>query len=153
MSRQPKQVHIWLYRKNKDRYEYAVFQRSENPLWWQGVCGGLEDNETLEEGARREIYEEAGVSDYLPLYRLDNISYLPAYIFGEQIQNMWGKDTVVIPMFFFAMPFDGKIKLSDEHTNVRWLEYEEAVKIVYFNDQRTSLWELNERLLRGNLMH
>ena len=50
MSRQPQQVHIWLYRENgRAEWEFAVFQRSDNPDCWQGVCGGLEDGETLEE--------------------------------------------------------------------------------------------------------
>lgn len=74
MSRQPKQIHVYLYRKNQNGYEYAIFQRSENPLWWQGICGGVEDDETIEEAAIRETYEEAGIAGKLPLYRLDTMS-------------------------------------------------------------------------------
>jgi dATP pyrophosphohydrolase len=55
-------------------------------------------------------------------------------------------------MFFFAIPFDGTITLSDEHTEVRWLAYNEAYTLVYFHDQKTALWELNQRLLRGKLV-
>lgn len=153
MSRQPKQVHIYLYRKNLNGcYEFAIFQRADNELWWQGICGGVEDGETIESGARREISEEAGISDKLPLYRLDTESYLPAIIFHTQTQAIWGKDIVVIPMYFFAMPFDGIIKISHEHKEFRWLPYEEAEKLVYFHDQKTALWEVKERLLRGNLI-
>jgi len=153
MSRQPKQVHIYLYRKNLFGIdEFAIFQRADNELWWQGICGGLEDGETIETGARREIFEEAGISDKLPLYRLDTESYLPAYIFHKQTQEIWGKDTVVIPMYFFAMPFDGIIKISNEHKEFRWLPYKEAKELVYFHDQKTALWEVKERLIRGNLI-
>lgn len=153
MSRQTKQIHIYLYRKNIDCiYEFAIFQRSENELWWQGISGGVEGSETIEEGARREAFEEAGVDSELPLYRLDNISYLPTYLFDAQVQEQWGKDIVVIPMYFFAMPFEGEIKISHEHTEVRWLNYEEAKELVYFDDQKTALWELKERLARGNLI-
>ena len=74
MSRQPQQVHIWLYRENgRAEWEFAVFQRSDNPDCWQGVCGGLEEGETLEEGARRELFEEAGIAGPRPLYRLDSV--------------------------------------------------------------------------------
>lgn len=31
------------------------------PFCCQGICGGLEDNETIEESARREVFEEAGM--------------------------------------------------------------------------------------------
>lgn len=153
MSRQPQQVHIYLYRKiSNGSYEFAIFQRVENELWWQGVCGGVEEGETIEAAARREIFEEAGISDHFPLYFLDTISYLPADIFHPKAQAIWGKDIVVIPMYFFAMPFEGKIKLSDEHNGFRWLPYEEAEKLVYFHDQKTALWEVKERLLRENLI-
>lgn len=63
MARQPQQVHIWLYRQNaQGKWEFAVFRRSDCPDCWQGVCGGLEEGETLEEGARRELLEEAGIA-------------------------------------------------------------------------------------------
>jgi len=72
MSRQPKQVHIYLYRQNPNGcYEFAIFQRADNELWWQGICGGVEDGETIKIAARREIFEEAGINDELPLYHLD----------------------------------------------------------------------------------
>jgi dATP pyrophosphohydrolase len=74
MSRQPQQVHVYLYRENQNgAYEFAIFQRADNPLWWQGICGGLEEGETIEEGARREVFEEAGIDGRLPLYPLDRL--------------------------------------------------------------------------------
>lgn len=152
MARQPKQVHIWLYRRTAEGYAYAVFHRADMPECWQGVCGGLEDAETLEEGARRELFEEAGIADAsLPLYRLDSVSYLPDNIFSAKARAVWGKDVVVVPMYFFAMPFEGEIRLSHEHSRMRWLPFDEAHRLTYFNDQKTALYELKERLSRGNL--
>ena len=153
MSRLPQQIHVYLYRKNPNGvYEYAIFQRSDNELWWQGISGGVEEGESIEAGARREVFEEAGISDNLLMYKLETRSYLPAYIFSSQAQDIWGKDVLVIPMYFFAMPYDGEIKISEEHKQFKWLPYDKAEKLVYFHDQKTSLWELNERLLRNNLV-
>jgi dATP pyrophosphohydrolase len=153
MSRQPQQIHVYLFRKNSHGiYEYAIFQRADNDLWWQGISGGVEEGETIEAGARRELFEEAGISDNLPLYRLETKSYLPSYIFSLQTQELWGRDILVIPMHFFAMPYEGEIKLSEEHTQFRWLPYDKAEQLVYFHDQKTALWELNQRLIRGNLV-
>lgn len=149
MSRQPIQVHIYLYRKRQGDYEYAIFNRSDLTFCWQGICGGLEDQETLEEGARRELWEEAGVKGDLPLYKLESISYLPDNIFGARECGIWGKEVVVIPMYFFAMPYDGEITLSWEHTEVRWLSFAEAHEKVYYKDQKIALYELHERLKRG----
>lgn len=151
MARKPENVHIYLYRKVfNDEYEYAIFQRSDNPEWWQGVSGGVEDGETYRQAALRESYEEAGTPLEIPIYRLDTVSYLPSDIFEEH--TAWGKDVVVCPMFFFAIPFSGDIVLSGEHIQVMWLKYQDAINLVYFHDQKTALWELNQRLLRGNMI-
>ena len=151
MARQPKQIHVYLYRRKEDAFEYAIFQRADLPYCWQGICGGLEDGETYERAAYREIYEEAGISDALPLYELESVSYLPINIFKEAYQKQWSRDIVVIPMHFFAMPFYGDIVLSSEHLEAKWLPYKEAYELVYFHDQKTALFELNERLQRNLL--
>ena len=151
MARQPVQVHIYLYRKAGDSYEYAVFGRADMPGCFQGICGGLEDGETPTDGARREILEESGIDGDYPLYQLTTMSYIPDNVFSERARKVWGRDVVVVPMYFFAMPYDGEITLSHEHTEVRWLDYESAHELVYFHDQKNALYELNERLKRGNL--
>ncbi len=55
----------------------------------------------------------------LPLYPLESASSLPANIFDKETQELWGKNVVVVPMIFFAMPFDGTGKLSEEHTDIK----------------------------------
>lgn len=151
MARQPKQVHIFLYRRKENGFEYSVFQRADMPFCWQGICGGLENDETPAQGARRELLEEAGIHEELPLYPLESVSYLPVGIFDTEKQQIWGKRVVVVPMYFYAMPFDGAVRLSDEHTTMKWLRYEQAYELVYYGDQKTALYELNEKLLRNIL--
>lgn len=151
MARQPQQVHIFLYRSTENGYEYAVFQRSDAAFCWQGVCGGVEDDETPSQSARRELYEEAGITEQRPLYPLQCISYLPLDVFNPKYEQIWGRDVVVVPMYFFAMPFDGEIILSNEHTEVRWLTYQEAHDLIFYHDQQIALYELNLRLLRQNM--
>jgi len=149
--RQPVNIHVWLYRKNRDgAYEYAVFQRADDPKCWQGISGGVEEGETAEWAAIREAFEEAGIAAGAPLYRLDSVSFLPADIFAAHRE--WGKNVVVCPMVFYAMPYQGEIVLSAEHTDVKWLAFPAAYELVYWHDQKTALWELDQRLHRGNLI-
>jgi len=88
----------------------------------------------------------------LPLYPLESKSYLPLDVFSSEETEHWGMDVVVVPMYFFAMPFEGGIILSDEHTEVRWLPYQEAYDLIYYLDQKIALYELNLRLQRGNML-
>lgn len=153
MSRQAKQVHIFLYRKNKDKlYEFAIFQRSDNNLYWQGICGGVEKGESLEEASRREIFEEASIKASAPLHKLKTTSYLPLYLFKDKPKDSWDKEILVVPMYSFGMYYNGPIKISEEHDDFLWATYEEAEKLVYFHDQKVALWELKERLVRGMLI-
>lgn len=148
MARQPINVHIFLFRKNnKNEYEYAMMQRSDNPLYWQGVAGGVEEGETLEEAARREMREEAGVEDLVHLYPLETVNYLPATLFAEQ--ELWGAEVVLTPMYYFAAKYDKPVYLSHEHTAIWWCNFSRAEQLIYWHDQKKALWELNERLARG----
>ena len=151
MVRQAVQVHVYLFRKGENGYEYGIFQRSDAPECWQGICGGLEGEETLEEGARRETREEAGIEGEIPLLRLESISYLPDFAFSSKARACWGKSVVVVPMYFFAAEWDGSVVLSGEHLDMRWLKYEEAYDLVSYLDQKTALYELHEKLMRGVL--
>ena len=148
--RQAFNVHVFLYRLNDDDiWEYAMFERADNPQVWQGIAGGVEDEETSEEAARREVLEKAGIKLTTPLYKLDTISFLPSNIFPQQFD--WGDDVIVCPMVHFAAAYDGDITLSEEHLNLQWCAFYLASNMMYWHDQKTALWELNQRLLRGKL--
>ena len=150
MGRKPENVHVYLYRVKNSRYEYAILHRADDAKCWQGISGGVEDDETPVQAALREAHEEAGVPRNALLYRLDTVSSLPATVFSAHVQ--WGEDVVVCPMFFYAIPFDGEITLSAEHTEYKWLSYDDAHALVYWHDQKTALWELDQRLQSGNLI-
>lgn len=149
--RQPRQIHVFLYRKREERWEFAVFLRSNLKDCWQGISGGVEDDETLEEAARRELWEETGITGDRPLHLLDCVNCFSAEGIGKKHAARWGEKVILVPIRYFAMPYDGPIRLSGEHLEFRWLPYEPAEELLYFAEQKTALYELNQRLLRGLL--
>lgn len=150
MGRMPYHVHIFPYRERGNGTEFALFQRSDRTDVWQGICGGGESGESLLQSAYRECREEGGIEIPGPLYMLDSISFMRSTVFPEWMES-WGRDVIVLPMYFFGMPYEGEITLSEEHLQFRWCTFAEADALMRMPDQNTALWELSQRLQLGNL--
>ncbi len=141
--RKPWNVFIYLYRKAERGYEFLLLKRRDDGIW-QGAAGGGEDNETPIEAARREAHEETGTPDTLNLIKLDTMSYMEKTLFSTH--KIWSDNIYVIPMYYFASEYEGDIVISGEHSEYRWFNYYEAQKKLFWHDNKTALWELNERL-------
>ena len=74
--RAPYQVLIFPYIITDNSIQYAIFNRSDYGCW-QGLAGGGEDDETPNESAKREAFEEAGIVGDYPYIKLDSMSSLP----------------------------------------------------------------------------
>ncbi|MFC5830585.1 NUDIX hydrolase [Nonomuraea insulae] len=137
--RQPYNVVVFIFRAG----EYAVLQRADDGCW-QGVSGGVEEGEDLVAAARRESAEEAGLAG--PLYKLDMVSGVEKECFAAAAH--WPEDLYIVSKHYFAMDAtgQGEIVLSDEHRAVRWLAYEAAYDTLRYDDDKTALWELDQRL-------
>lgn len=150
MARAPLQILVLPFRKNKKgKLEFSVFKRADEKFW-QGIAGGGEDNETPLETVKREAFEEANIpvdSKFFPLQFKGNV---PVNAFAAS--KYWPKDLYVIPEHYFAVECNEiEIVLSHEHTEYRWVSYEEAVKLLKWDSNQTALWELNQRLLYNDL--
>ena len=120
---------------------YCVLHRSDCDQW-QFIAGGGEDNETPEEAAKREIWEEGGISveNIIPL---KSMCYVPADIFPRRHLYNWPKNLYVVPEYAFGFECIDDITVSHEHTECIWLSYEEAKKKVHWDSNKTALYELN----------
>ncbi len=142
--RRPINVLVFPYYKDKENIiKYAVFRRTDSDMI-QAISGGVEDDETLLEAAKRESFEEAGITigEYMTL---DASASVPGYIFNEY--NEWGKDVYLVTEKSFGLKVAQKnFKLSHEHESYDWCNYESAVKALTWDSNKVALWELNERL-------
>jgi len=140
--RAPFQVLVIPFRHTAFGPEFAVLKRSDAD-YWQFVAGGGEDDETPEQAARRETEEESGLLG--TIIPLDSLSTVPKSSFADA--DLWGPDIFVIPQHCFAIDTNGhEIVLSREHTECRWVPFEEALRLLKWDSNRNALWELNERL-------
>jgi dATP pyrophosphohydrolase len=145
MARAPFNVLVYPCIKVGDNeFEYAILRRSDSPLW-QGIAGGGEDDELPLDTAQREALEEAGIPLESPFIRLDTASSVPVTVFREDFH--WGDNLYVIPQICFGVLVNNKnILLSAEHTEYKWLKYQDARNLLRFDGDRTALWELDRRL-------
>ncbi len=146
MGRQPVNVLVFPFRKNEnDEYEYAVFKRADEGFW-QGISGGVDDNEEYFETAKREAFEEAAIPRTCSLYKLNTVATIPANKYPASKE--WGPKVYTIPQHYFAIEVrDSELKLSREHTEYRWVSFEEAEEMLLWDTDKTGLYELNNRLL------
>jgi dATP pyrophosphohydrolase len=145
MTGAPFNVLVYPYRRvGNDVFEYALLRRADAGFW-QGVTGGGEDDETPLETARRETYEETGISPDSPFSQLDTVEPVRVTTFG--CSHLWGEDIYVIPQYCFGvLAGDQEIVLSHEHTAYRWLRYAQADVSLKWDSSKTALWEPNQRL-------
>ncbi len=103
---------------------------------WDFVKGKMERDETPHETARRETGEETGIAD---IEFIDGFEESVEYEFrfnGDLIQKK--------VIFFLAKTNTSKISLSHEHKDFVWLEYEDAMEKITFQNAKKILAKAND---------
>lgn len=110
-------------RRAKDELEYLIVAASDNPNIWVLPKGHIENGETPEAAAVREVMEEAGV-------RAAIVARL-----GDSEYDVRGKTVRVI---FFLMQYEGEIART-EARGFAWRRYEDALALLHFESTRRIL--------------
>ena len=145
MARTPVQVLVFPYRQDPDgTLQFAIFWRADVGCW-QGIAGGGEADETPLQAAKRECFEEAGLTEAAFL-ALDAVASIPVVHFKDSAA--WGEHVYVIPEYTFGVCVTTPdFTLSAEHREARWVSFEQAVELLKYESNKTALWELNQRVL------
>ncbi len=114
---------------------------------WDFVKGHIEGRETEEETLRREAKEEAGLTD-LKLVKG----------FREKLSYFYNKDgkTVAKDVIFFLAETkvaEGDVKLSFEHSDYVWLDFDAAAKKVTYSSSKDVLKKAHEFLEKFRQQH
>ena len=130
-----------------DEPRFLILKRRDMSIW-QFVSGGGEDNETPLEATIRELYEETSI-EINDAVKLDTVCSIPKSIFKEHRDK---SDIYIIPEYSFAVKLESeKILLSSEHIEYKFCTYEEGMKLLKYDSNRTALYELNERFNNDDL--
>lgn len=133
------------YRHRDGVLEFCVLHRSDDDRIWQFISGGGEEGETPPQTAAREVWEEAAIRTE-EIFPLLSKAYVPTCFFSRLAEFGWPRDTYVIPEHTFAFPCREEIVISEEHTEYEWMSFEEAWARLYYDSNRTALYELKCRL-------
>ena len=142
--REPYQILSIPYHIVDDTPLFCIFRRADSS-YWQFIAGGGEDGETPFEAAKREIIKEIGV-ELKNIKKLTCIAYVPAEVIAENKRQHWDKNTFVIPEYSFAFECDLEPLLSNEHTEYKWLTYDEARKLLKWDSNKVAMYEINCQL-------
>ncbi len=152
MARAKYQVLVIPYRRSGEHISYCIFKRNDMDDCWQFVAGGGEDEDgSALASARREAFEEAGISPELRFTKLETTCSIASECFGNA-RAVWGEDCLVIPEYCFAVELHcGEISLSREHGSFAWVDYSTAKERLRYDSNRVALWELDNKIRRGSV--
>jgi len=131
-----KSAGIVLFRNNSNKNEFLLLNYPQGH--WDFVKGKVEQNETSHETALRETREETGITH---IEFIDGFEESVEYDFRFKKENIHKK-----VIFFLAKTSEKNIKLSHEHNDYIWLEYDDALKKTTFENAKSVLSKANEFL-------
>lgn len=135
------QVEVYLFQQSKGKgILFLVLKRiPEKGGFWQPITGNVQEKESFEEAALREIREETNVR--APLRLVDT-----GYSFDFFDDNRWQHERV----FGAQVEESTKITLSREHSEYRWVTKEEALdEYLKWPGNKEGLKKLSETLGGG----
>lgn len=112
-----------------------VFQNKNK--YWEFPKGKVEHAERELETLRREIFEETGIEKYRIFPRFRKVMQYEFQYKGKLIRRV---------VVYFLIQTRDEVKISDEHSNFKWLSIPEAKKFLKHKNQSRLLDEVNKRL-------
>lgn len=103
---------------------------------WDFVKGNIEEGEEEEETVKRELFEETGINN-LEIHQG----------FNEKAEyNYYKKNNKVhkIVSYYLAETNQKQVKLSFEHLDHKWSNYEDSMKLITFENSKEILKKGNE---------
>lgn len=139
-------VEVHIFRRKEDKLEFLILKRSEletYPGMWQPVTGSIQHKEKAYETAIREVKEETNL---LPERFWVTPKVTSFYIYQRDTISM-------VPVFTAEVNEDAIVQISEEHSEYKWVGYEEAYEKYAWTGQKDSLKTINEHFSKNSYMN
>ena len=149
--RRPYSVHVFLTRSIGSERQYLIFQRSPRidlglPAFFQGISGALEDEESFEDAAIREVFEETELRINSPVYS----GFSHRYPITDEWRKHYGAEPKEVEERVFTVDISGSADpvISAEHTSWRWLQLTDALALQTYSGNAEWILHVDKLLLR-----
>ncbi|MBU2505934.1 MAG: NUDIX domain-containing protein [Bacteroidetes bacterium] len=133
------EAHIIL--KTDDEIKFLLLKRSKEEIYpgiWQMVTGSVKPNEKGFECALREIKEETNLTP-LEMWVVPNIN---SFYSSER------NSIIMVPVFVCTVDSED-VQISSEHSECRWVNKSEAVKMLAWLGQKKSVEIIEDYFLNN----
>jgi 8-oxo-dGTP pyrophosphatase MutT (NUDIX family) len=154
--RRPEKVLVFLYRRPSvpspeghwGPMQYLLLQRHPERTAsgdiWQTVVGNLRWQEDRIEAARREVFQETGITLHDEVVPLGFAFSYPIHLLdGQQSWYPPGVTAIHNTVFASEVVGDPRVVLCPEHVDSGWFAYAEAWKRLYWLEEKEALSRLH----------
>ncbi len=131
-------IEAHIFRQSSDNgIEFLLLKRADGEKYsniWQMVTGSINKNEKAYQTALREIKEETGLSP-IQFWVVPNVNsfYEPT------------RDYIChVPVFAALVDDNSSVMISEEHSEYKWVNLDEAKKLLAWRGQRVSVETIYE---------
>ncbi|MGL4490364.1 MAG: NUDIX hydrolase [Rhizobiaceae bacterium] len=138
-------VSLVAVRKTGTQHEVLLLRRKQSLVGeWCQIAGKIDDAETAWQAAKRELFEETGLTP-VALYTGD---------ICEQFYEADRDAITIAPVFVAFIDPKEEVILNEEHSDYSWVSFDEANEMVAFGGQRKVLrWIKEEFVTRAPSQH
>ena len=137
-----KQIDSYIYRHTDDGIKYLMMKRNTGKHYehlWQGVAGKIEKGETAVQTVVRELKEETGKNPK-KIFVADHIA---------SFYNAKNDQIFLVPVFGIEVESD-VVTLSEEHSDYKWVTFDEALNLLTWKGQKEGLKAINEEVVSND---
>ena len=141
----PRSVQVVIFAESNGEREFLLLKRKESHGgFWQSVTGSLEEGETHEQAAIREVYEETGIRPRAG--ELIELGVINVFEIAPQWRAKYAPGVTKNEEVCFALKVDKcEVRIdAAEHVQHAWVNPETAKRMLY--------WESNKRAFAATEM-